>query len=265
MRLNLDKKLIILAGLVLALAAAAGDLSAATEANRKVTCEDGRVIARTPFNAMQTAEQLCGEESITLPAPPADYVALFGPAPDLTAATDEESRKEIIRLRTEWVANLQNFGGVVTPAIVENIVAASNADALVDALAAGEFPASFTAENVAAVEKVYREYEAGVPVFFLTYVGNRTGSIKGDPDPGYRLLVKFQGLGLPEGVTRITTPTAVLNYPGFTVTYTQIKKIQNGIPVTPEKLSPITPPSITRLNSDLIEAKEKAEGKKGEE
>lgn len=83
-----------------------------------VTCEDGRVIGRTPFNAYITDAQLCGEAPIVLPVDilPDGFEFIFGPRPRSEDFRNAPNPSVAFRVATVlWKQDLKYFKQVGPP------------------------------------------------------------------------------------------------------------------------------------------------------
>ncbi len=207
---------------------------AATISNPKtpwlITCDDGRDVRQSPFNAGMTPGQLCGEDNQTFPTDttelrgaPEDFVLLFGKYP-VPAMPGGRISLKLKGSQLHWETELGNFIGLVTPEMLAEPGGPIDADTVQDAKDAGEF-ISFTSESVALLESVSTGYQAGLPVFYLSY-GQRIWP--GDKSFGALLKVKF--INIP--VNRNLRGYGPLKYPWHAVSITQVKLVLDGNCVT---------------------------------
>lgn len=220
-------------------------LAAAEIKGSRIVCEDGTEQGWNPFKAAGGSPAFyCGETAELVSTDPTltdvNFELIFGIRP--TAQTSE-LRGDALRLaRQTWDLQRQAFGGIVEPEVLQNPLAASNPEALVDAVAAGLFPANFTPAVYQERINTFHTFVGGRPIVYLTFVRNRNlqavrwvrvnNKIVKEvvpPNPGFKPVVAF--LGLTGGVTAQPGLRGILDYPGIVITQIQIKQIRAGVDI----------------------------------
>jgi hypothetical protein len=244
---------------VLLLALLVGTIPAAElqKGGALVKCDSGVTLGFGPFYAAaMTPEERCGEEPRAVVAqPPIGFVLIFGQRP-----TNREglSGVDLRAARTAWTQQLENWGGLVFPGDMQDVSNAENPAALVDALQAGQIPtAAFTQAEWDKFSEFVLKYTFTRPFVYLTYVGNRTQEVTGDPNPGYKALIRFVPVqGGPHQLSTSRFIKSALTSPVHAVTGIQKNFIQAGFSFPPELLSPIHGSAVLLQNDENVQEEE---------
>lgn len=180
-----------------------------------VTCDDERVVRRTPFHIGISDEQLCGEVEVPGRDPnrgaPDIFIQLFGDRP--TVANSGLSGFKLRVARQQWDDRLDQFAGAVTPDTTSDT--AYDPEVFQAAGTAGELE-FLTEANAETAANTFLFYVGDVPVYYLR-----------NTRAGPKLFAAFVNLD----ITYELPAGPVLRYPGVSSAVTSASLERRGVSV----------------------------------